>query len=564
MPRRPSSSLAELEETRAEYAAGAAARKLALLAELRRSRLPRASEVARLHEVLCFLRAYPDDAPLLAQVERMLAGFGRRRDLRRHRRALASTGIAGTDIRYRFFQPTASWLADRWGDALRIDWKAFRRQDRLEPLLPLLALPAEAPGLDEIAFSVREWIRRLKGPKETDAAFLIRRFDALRLDPFIREKLYDELDPPLRLAPGPDTPARGRERYDRVPVFFQTRPLSRARPSLREEARRPPLSIRPVTPREGQKLIDLARGAMVTRSRDLDAFCHADPNDVHLVDSGQGLVFACFGVIPERRLLLDVVSGHLTLRNGVPIGYVLSSALFGSAEVAYNVFETYRGGEAAIVYGRALGMLRSLFGVDSFTITPYQLGHDNEEALGSGAWWFYQKLGFRPRDPARLRLMEEELRRMKASPRHRSSVPTLRRLAAGNLFLDIGKPRQDVLGLMPLANVGLRVTAYLADRFGSRREEAERTCAREAARRLGLRSLEGFSPGERLAWTQWGPLVMVLPGIEGWNAEDKRGLVDVIRAKGGRRERDFVARFDRHRRLRRAVRRLAESLPDPD
>ena len=153
---------------------------------------------------------------------------------------------------------------------------------------------------------------------------------------------------------------------------------------------------------------------------------------------------------------------------------------------------------------------------------------------------------------------------MKTSPRHRSSLPTLRRLAARNLFLDLGKRRRDVLGILPLPNVGLRVTAYLADRFGSRREEAERTCAREAARRLGLRSIEGFSPGERLAWTQWGPLVMVLPGIEGWNAEDRRGLVDVIRAKGGRRERDFVARFDRHRRLRRAVRRLAESLPDPD
>lgn len=561
MPPRASIALRELEEARAEYAAGAAARKLALLAELRKSRLPRAREVARLHEVLCFLRAYPDDAPVLAEVERMLAGFGRRMDLRRHRRALADSGIAGTEIRYRFFQPTASWLARRFGHALRIDWKAFRRQDRLEPLLPLLALAAEAPGLDEIAFSVREWIRRLRGPKETDAAFLVRRFDALRVDPFMREKVYDELDPPLRLAPGPDTPARGRERYDRAPVFFQARPLSRARPPLREEARRPPLSIRPVTPLEGQKLIDLARSAMVTRSRDLDAFCHADRNDVHLVDCGQGLVFACFGVIPERRLLLDVVSGHLTLKNGVPIGYVLSSALFGSAEIAYNVFETYRGGEAAIVYGRALGMLRSLFAVDSFTITPYQLGHDNEEALGSGAWWFYQKLGFRPRDPARLRLMEEELLRMKASPRHRSSVPTLRRLAAANMFLDLGKPRRDVLGFLPLANVGLRVTAYLAGRFGSRREEGERTCAREAARRLGLRSLEGLSPGERLAWTHWGPLVMVLPGIEGWSPEDKRGLVDVIRAKGGRRERDFVVRFDRHRRLRRAVRRLAESLP---
>jgi len=37
----------------------------------------------------------------------------------------------------------------------------------------------------------------------------------------------------------------------------------------------------------------------------------------------------------------------LTLKNGVPIGYVLASGLFGSSEVMYNVFETFRGGESA-------------------------------------------------------------------------------------------------------------------------------------------------------------------------------------------------------------------------
>jgi hypothetical protein len=91
---------------------------------------------------------------------------------------------------------------------------------------------------------------------------------------------------------------------------------------------------------------------MVTRARDLDAFSYADPRDVRLVDCGDGLVFACVGVRPERRLLLESVYAFLTLKNGVPIGYVLSSALYGSAEIAYNVFETWRGAEAGRVYGR--------------------------------------------------------------------------------------------------------------------------------------------------------------------------------------------------------------------
>ena len=43
-------------------------------------------------------------------------------------------------------------------------------------------------------------------------------------------------------------------------------------------------------------------------------------------------------------------------------------------------------------------------GSDSFTIYPYQLGDDNDEALQSGAWWFYQKLGFRAKDRGVLRV----------------------------------------------------------------------------------------------------------------------------------------------------------------
>jgi hypothetical protein len=514
--------------------------------------------VWRLHETLCFLRAYPDDAAVLARVERMLDRFERRPDLKRHHRKLTDTGIAGTSIHYRFFAPTASWLVRRWGDRVTIDWARFRNQDRLEAFLPLLALYAETPGLDEIAFTAREWIERMKGRRETDAAFLTRRFDALPGGPFVGEKLYDDLDPPLLLAPGPDTPARGREKYGRAPLAFQTRPLSRARPSLEEEVRHPPLAIRPLSPRAGQELIDLARAAMVTRSRDLDVFSYADRNDVCLVDCGQGLQFAGFGAIPERRLLLEAVYGFLTLKNGVPIGYVLASALFGSAEVAYNVFDTYRGQEASIVYGRVLATLGHLFRASSFTIVPFQLGHENEEALRSGAWWFYQKLGFRPRHRATLGLMREELRRIRRDPAHRSPRPTLEKLSRENLYLTVGPTRGDVLGLLPLANVGLRITRYLARRFGSDREEAARVCAEEAGQRLGVRSRAGFSPGERLAWERWGPLVVALRGLEGWRPAEKRALVEVVRAKGRRRESEFVARFDRHRRLRRAVRALAE------
>src|SRR6185295_2229747 len=97
---------------------------------------------------------------------------------------------------------------------------------------------------------------------------------------------------------------------------------------------------------------------------------------------------------------------------------------------------------------------RQLFGSDTFTIFPYQLGEGNDEATASGAWWFYQKMGFRPRDPATLKLMRRELAKAKDSPRHRSSLATLRRLARENLYLPLAHERDDVIGRLELPNVG--------------------------------------------------------------------------------------------------------------
>src|SRR5262245_57230788 len=298
---------------------------------------------------------------------------------------------------------------------------------------------------------------------------------------------------------------------------------------------------------------------MVTRSRDLDVFAHGDPRDLRLVDCGQGLQFALIGAVPERRLLLEAVYGLLTLKNGVPVGYSLVSALYSSSEIAYNVFETFRGSESAAIYGRVLATVRRIFGSDSFTIYPYQLGHGNDEALRSGAWWFYRKLGFRPREPALVRLERREMERMRRDHGHRSRAATLRTLATGNLFWSLGRSRPDVIGMLSLPTVGLRVMEYVGRRFGSDRESAVRTCSLEAARLLGARAPDTLPPSERLAWERWAPLVLLLPGVERWSREQRRGLARVVRAKGGRRESDFARLFDQHRPLRRAVVALATS-----
>ena len=557
--------LQRIDEIRNAYGGDAAGRKLELLSALDRPVFRSSAAVLRLHEFLCLLRAYPDNQAVLDAAERMLASFEHRADLRRCRTALADTGIAGTAIHYVFFWFTAQWLVRRWPGRVTIDWKAVDRkaQEDIERLLHLILPYAETPTIDGADLPLRKLLSRLKGPSETDATFLVRRFEAIHPSSFGRETLYERLGMPLILAPGPGTPSRTLAKHGTEPPAFQTHPLDRSRPALRIELRKPPVAVRAVPPTEADALIDLAREAMVTRARDLDNFIHADRHDVRVFEYGDGLSFACYGLTPERRLLLESVYGMLTLKNGVPIGYVLASGLFGSSEVMYNVFETFRGGESARIYGRVLSMARSLFGADTFAIDPFQLGHGNPEGQKSGAFWFYYKLGFRPVEPKILMLVRKERRRLTLEPRERSSPRTIHRLSAEYVFLHAAAPRRDVLGQLSLGNVGLHISRLLGRRCGAERERGIRECAREAARLLGVRSFARWSAGERLAWERWSPLVLALGEVERWPAEDRRALVRVVRAKGGRRESDFVRLFDGHRRLRRAMLRLADREPEP-
>ncbi len=203
--------------------------------------------------------------------------------------------------------------------------------------------------------------------------------------------------------------------------------------------------------------------------------------------------------------------GGLTLRNGVPIGYAQADLVGRSAALSFNTFDTFRGGEAAFTFARWLAALKHLFGSTSFSIEPYQLGQDNDEAIESGAWWFYAKLGFAPRDAAIKGIARDERLRMQRRPGQRTPPATLRRLAERHLFFDLDAAHP--LPLMALGAWGLRAGAALSARAGSARERAVDEASAELMHDCGLAALRGFSADQREAWRRLAPLLALL-GID--------------------------------------------------
>ena len=549
--------LEQLEFLRGEFGVRAASEKLRLLAIIEHKSSSCSSEVERLHEALCFARAWPDSPKLLATVNRMLKKFADRKDLKRFAGKLADTGIAGTDIRFRFYFATARWLAEHWGDALHIDWEEFEAADHLSNQLQFLALFSERAALEQFIYDAHDWIDRMRGDGETDAVFLINRFSALRVGESLRETVYEELDPPFRLSPSATTPARTLEYVRPKIIQYQTRSISRNSVNLRQAANMR-IRFEFVHRKQATRLVDLAKSAMVSRLRDLDAIAHASVNDVMRVHCRRGIQIVLFGMLPERRYLLECEYGYLILKNGVVVGYGTGTGLFGSCQIAFNLFPTYRGMETTELYACVLATFQRLFNADTFSVDCYQIGADNEEAIDSGAWWFYTRMGFRPRDTEAMALAKAELRRARKKG-YRTAKRTLRRLAKYPLFFSLASKRQNVLGTVCTDSASLGVIDYVSERFGSQREAGVQRCSQELADNLGVDSISSWSASEQLMWHRLSPFIAAIGGVASWSKADHEALVDVIRAKGGVHEAEYTILFDAHKRLRRAVAEFANN-----
>jgi len=542
-------ALASLARLARQYGPGLGDRKLTLLAALGQAELASAKQVLRLHELLSFLDAFPDGRRVRLRVRAMLRRFRRRPDLRRLREELAGTGIAGTDIPYRFYWPTARWISLRWPGALCIDRRDPPQAQAILEVLPQLVPAVQSEFIKQAGTQTLEALDRLCPRGVTDADWFIGLVAAMPGDEATREAFFDRVDPPFILRAGRSTPERSTARFGSLSLHAQCGPLRGPRPDLRQECRRAPRRVVNLRAADAAALIHLARISMATRERDLAVFQYANPRDAFLVDDGAGLEFAFLGIRPERRLLLPVVYGGLTLQNGVPIGYVQLDVLGRHAEVSFNQFETFRDSGAARVFARYIAAAHHVFGCDSFSIEPYQLGHDNDEGITSGAWWFYRRLGFRPGTSMARRIADREARRVRRRRSYRSSARTLRALARWHLFFSLDRGRQ---ARLPRTNALLERAARALQRFPLPEAAARRDAVSIAAARwLGARRL-GAGPARILA--NWAGIILALRNTGRWSKRDRRQLLAIIVAKAGASEREYHRLFRMHDRLRHSLR----------
>ena len=284
-----------------------------------------------------------------------------------------------------------------------------------------------------------------------------------------------------------------------------------------------------------------------------------NPHEVYLGNLGEGASIAVIGLEAARRFSVEANYGYMMFSNGVPIAYGGVTAFNRQANTGLNVFPAFRGSEAAFLWASALRVFRSLFSVKRFVVNPVQVGEGNKEALASGAFWFYYRLGFRPANRDTRAMARREFARMRGSHRH-SNPDTLKRLAVGDLHLDLGRlPASEFFDEDWLVNVGRGASALLASVDVDDPAAAARAVADELARTLGCGRRDRWPTAERTAFVRLAPVCAQIPDLARWPLAARRGLVELMRTKGHLQERDFVRATQRHRRFFASIRRVAVS-----
>jgi hypothetical protein len=598
----PNQLLTQLEAAKNNFDPGHAARITKLLTQLSKLQLTDPHDLIRFHESLLFLRAFPHAPSQIPRVENLLNAFHLRIEKLRSANADMSvfddfdtSGIAGTTMQDTLSFDVAQWLAHRiprnvevaWNDYWD-DYQAERSRGTTWPrFIPLLEEDADVEP--NIPWS--SWLDAARG-RQNPLPWFLSRFAQLPLSDQQQAELYDSLRLPIRWRLENLKLSRTRNWTRPRRFFFHNAPLiQRSEVSLSHELSQPAPKLEKLSTAAGESILDAVREVMFVRYRELYGTTLGDPRTLVRAHLGRGVVIHLWGLPAARRLPLRAYLCGYTLKNGVPIHYFEAIGLCEWLEVGFNVFYTYRQGETAWIYAQTLRCLRALTAAKCISIYPYQIGQNNDEAIDSGAFWFYRKLGFRPGRPDLQKLCEKEEKRIAADPKYRTPPRTLKRLAEAHMFYELDREEvaKSTLRNITLGNgklgkgttssravhatrlspalaaegrgpwdtfstrtLGLRINHRMAREFAGDSETIRHSSTTSVTEALNINPAS-WTPTQNQALENWSMVLALIPDLPRWTPAEKHQLIKIIRAKSAPNEMLYLRQTQRHKRLREAL-----------
>ena len=551
--------LAKLEDSKRRFGADNALRLEELLRSLGRRRFYDADSLIRFHEALLFVRAYPQSPDLVRLAGKLLASFGQRVERLRISGEdmtpfdyIENSGIVRTTLHGMYSYGIARWLIERHRSNVEIDWARLERKERLGTALPRLIPLLDEDSLTEANIPYLGWIRAAKEQNISDLQWLIDRLEGSSLSEKDRSGFYDSLELWIRWDMGDGNSSRTRNIRATRRTFCHRVPLIRRSDVSLDKSMSSPMTLEKLSLNDGKAMLDACRDTTCVRYRELYGIAYGDPSTVVRAEAGRGVEIFLWGLPAERRLPLRGYHSGFTLKNGVPINYIEGITLFERMELGFNTFYTFRDGETAWVYAKVMRALNILTGATCFSIDPYQLGFNNDEAIESGAFWFYRKLGFRPTRSKLERLAQKEERKIAANPEYRTPVRTLGRLSAGTAVYEAPGSLTGDWDKFHIRNLGLAAARRMAAEFAGDSTRIRAASGEQVARAVGLR-LNTLNIVSRRIFEDLALVLALIPDLGRWSPADQSSIAGIVRAKIGPDESEYLRKLRKQARLRESI-----------
>jgi len=556
----PSHAIYQLSELSHSFGREAAARKLELTRAIAELRRVSGRRILVLQDTLSFMRAYPDNAAVLDAVNTLIALLP---DIVRRQTGdnplddgLINSGLRGTANMNVYSYAVLRHIARLFPGTLTLSWDDI---DEIPPRVDALnftVLWAESRGLEDEYLSLQQWVEQYASrDDETDLEAVLGLFQRSGLNERQQMHLFETAGFPVVYSLAVPGTARCDGLHPVRDIHYHTRLLPRDRFPLAPRVRAPLTSHRRLDPGEGRAILDMSLSVLTSRNLEIHPLMYGNDRDVTIVDGERGLQVVLAGMLPEFRQPIESDHFFLVMKNGVPIAYGPASMFLGCCEMGINLFTEFRRAEIRRIYALVMQSLYHLLAGRYFFVTSYGMGELNPEALRSGAFWFYRKLGFRAANPDVEALAREEEAIMRRRPGHRSSMATLRELSHTDAYFDLSR---GAITPLNFERLGLAVTRFVTHEFNGDRRRAKRVCTERVCETLGIVDLGSWRAGERNALQRIAPTLALLSDLPRWPAREKQALAQAVRAKGGRSESDYLKLLGRVPRLAEVMHAAAD------
>jgi len=484
------------------------------------------------HQLLLCMMAYPSNQTILnlaektnSQLLQQLSKYPSIKD------KLIGTGLLHTAVECNFTYQKTKHIIQHFPNQVSIHSASSSSETQkavLKLIMPNVEYSKIHAGEKDFKSRISEFHQ---SKQQTDLEWLLQTIEQSSTDSKIQAFLYNQLGIFIQWKVSSEKDSVSFLRGAHFPTYFHSTPLEKKINIQDIIKQKLPTPVK-LSVKEKQQLIHSAKMTLFYLYRETEPFTNANEDDITLFHLDKGISIALFGSTNNKRYSLESYIGYLVLKNNIPASYG-GGWIFGErSQFGINILEPFRGGESSLIICELLRVYHQYFKATRFVVKPYQFGLHNPEAIKTGAFWFYYKLGFRPENvELRAQAKNEEEEKLK-NPAYKSEASTLRKYTKSNIALALSDKAYPNFDSEVLSQ---KITNYINTQFDGNREKAINQCFKILKETLIINTktwkTEDIDYAKELS-----VLVCSYPNSKKWMIDHKKNIILLIQLKSAKTE----------------------------